>query len=470
MGFASAVEFVHGPRTRSRVHHAVSLFAGAGISDCGVEAAGFDVLAQVEANERRNAVAAANFPNSTSIPAKVEDSLDAVKEAVSRRRLDLLAATPPCQGLSSSNPSRGKRGASQPDEIRAKNALLLKAIAYITALTPRAFIAENVRAVLTAPISSECTVLDELTRRLPNYRIWASPINVADYGVPQDRRRALIVGIHRDERVVPELDRAGLAPWPKPTHGSGGSPWITVSEWFRLQGYEPLDSGPEGKHSGSHPLHKVPRYGKQRYRLIADIPSGSGRSAYENEFCPECRSSVHLGLAVCTFCGSAMFNRPVIAESDGSFRLIRGFLSSYRRMPSNQPAPTITTNTSHVGSDFKIHPFENRVLSVLECADLQTVPRWFDFSYLLERKLEYLTRIIIGEAFPPFVVFQVCEAIDSLLAVQLPDNLAAAKVARLGHRNTRNLKAPVQPSAALTASTALEGSALISHSQITTTR
>jgi DNA (cytosine-5)-methyltransferase 1 len=53
-------------------------------------------------------------------------------------------------------------------------------------------------------------------------------------------------------------------------------------------------------------------------------------------------------------------------------------------MDPDLPAPTITTNTSHIGGDYKIHPWENRVLTALECADLQTVPRWFDWSSALK--------------------------------------------------------------------------------------
>lgn len=71
-------------------------------------------------------------------------------------------------------------------------------------------------------------------------------------------------------------------------------------------------------------------------------------------------------------------------------------------MRSDRPAATITTNSSHVGSDWKIHPYENRVLSARECADLQTVPRWYDWRVALKGRQRYLVRTLIGEAFPPY--------------------------------------------------------------------
>ena len=79
---------------------------------------------------------------------------------------------------------------------------------------------------------------------------------------------------------------------------------------------------------------------------------------------------------------------------------------------------TITTNTSHVGSDFKLHPWEHRVLSALECADLQTVPRFFDWSVALEakpRSKRYLIRNLIGEAFPPYFTFLHGQVLADLL-------------------------------------------------------
>jgi DNA (cytosine-5)-methyltransferase 1 len=74
-------------------------------------------------------------------------------------------------------------------------------------------------------------------------------------------------------------------------------------------------------------------------------------------------------------------------------------------MSATRPAPTITTNTSHIGSDFKIHPWENRVLSTLECADIQTVPRFYDWSPALDRGQNYLIRNVIGEAFPTYFTY-----------------------------------------------------------------
>jgi len=74
-------------------------------------------------------------------------------------------------------------------------------------------------------------------------------------------------------------------------------------------------------------------------------------------------------------------------------------------MAADRPAPTVTTNTDRVGSDRKIHPWEHRVLSVLEVADLQTIPRSYDWSRALNEERTYLIRNLVGEAFPPYFTY-----------------------------------------------------------------
>ena len=173
--------------------------------------------------------------------------------------------------------------------------------------------------------------------------------------------------------------------------------------------YEALDSSSPDSAIGDNPLHFVPQYSGDRYLLVSNIPPDTGKGAYENDTCPSCGyHRVRVGVVKCPR-GHIMRNRPIVREGR-KVRLIKGFESSYRRMDTKQPARTITTNTSHIGSDFKIHPREHRVLSILECADLQTVPRFLDWSTALQgrpgkKPVPYLIRNVVGEAFPPYYTF-----------------------------------------------------------------
>ena len=211
---------------------------------------------------------------------------------------------------------------------------------------------------------------DLLTEGLPDYRWFWGVVNVADYGVPQIRRRALMVAVRKDEPCLEPLTKGSLLPWQKPTHAElptkGLRRWLSVKEWLQSLGHQPLDARSKDTARGDHPLHYVPWYREERYLQISDIPPDTGRSAYENDRCPSCGfRGVAAGLIECPECDEVMRNRPYVIR-DGETRLVRGFKSSYRRMRSDRPSYTITTNTSHVGSDFKIHPWENRVLSPLE--------------------------------------------------------------------------------------------------------
>ena len=403
---------------RPRTSHAltvVSLFSGGGLSDAGYLAAGFEIVVQAELEPKRAAIGAANFPKSKWIVGDVRKTAGEIVKAYreqTTKPLALLVATPPCQGLSSSNPSRGKRATDNAKKNAKKNALLLRIIQVARKLKPRVIVAENVRQILTHEVywnGAKRTVVDVLKRELPKYDFWHTTIDVADYGVPQSRIRAAIVGILKTEKCVAALREAEVAPIPAQTHCTGGGDgyktWVTVRQWCEARQYPPLDASCEAKATSADPLHNVPWYDEERYRLIADIPKHSGKSAYDNDTCPNCdKKAGTTPHANCPHCGKALWNRP-IKRGKGRPRLITGFLSSYRRMRSDRPAATITTNSSHVGSDWKIHPFENRVFSARECGDLQTVPHWYSWAAALEDRQRYLVRTLIGEALPPYFTY-----------------------------------------------------------------
>ena len=89
-------------------------------------------------------------------------------------------------------------------------------------------------------------------------------------------------------------------------------------------------------------------------------------------------------------------------------------------MRPERPAYTVTTNSSHIGSDFKIHPCENRVLGILECADLQTLPRFYDWTRAKENRTLYLIRNLIGEAFPTYFTYLHGQVLAELLSDSVP--------------------------------------------------
>lgn len=403
--------FIFTPKALPATLTAVSVCSGAGLSDVGYRYAGFRFVVQAESNPYRAQIGKDNFPDSEWV---VGDIRKTWKEVVVKYKktadqpLDLLVATPPCQGMSTSNPSRGKRTSRQAKKHEEKNALVLSILPIVKELCPRIIVAENVRQVLTLSIvrrKRTRNIVDVLQDEMKDYSLFKGVVDVANYGIPQTRKRAIIVGVRKDEKCLVELLRRKRVPWPKATHGEDGDPFITIGKWLAELKYERLDAKTAANAKGSHPLHFVPHYNGDRYLQVSSIPKNTGRSAYENDHCPDCGNfPVPLNLVRCNKCAGLMRNRPYVLVHRKP-RLISGFKSSYRRMNAKKPAATITTNSSHVGSDFKIHPSENRVLSILECADIQTVPRNYNWTRPMRDDRTYSVRNVVGEAFPPFFTF-----------------------------------------------------------------
>jgi DNA (cytosine-5)-methyltransferase 1 len=140
---------------------AISLFSGAGISDLGYELAGFKVVVQSENDLDRANICEQNFTHSICIKGDINKTwkniIKQYKKRAGEQRLSLLSITPPCQGMSSSNPGRGK--ITNPDHgVRdERNLLLLSAIPIINSLKPRIVTAENVPALLNRVIREKKT-------------------------------------------------------------------------------------------------------------------------------------------------------------------------------------------------------------------------------------------------------------------------------------------------------------------------
>lgn len=391
---------------------AVSLFTNCGAGDVGFAEAGFrfDVLAEI--NPNRLAVAALNLPGASIVPGDLRDTwpdvVSAYRDRCGQAPPALLAACPPCQGLSTANANRGMENDADTGSNDARNLLVMPIAEVAAALAPRAIVVENVRAFLTRrvrhPRTLEAVSAAALLISLLRGEYAAFPLlsDLVDYGVPQTRVRSFITFVRRGQSCLRTLEGRGAVPYPKPTHAPdhGGEP-VSLGDALDSFDLPALDAGSVSSAQSGRALHFVPVWSPEQYSMVAAIPAGSGASAWENDDCPRCgRSELPRDLASCPNCNSRLL-RPQVVE-EGRARLVRGFRrSSYRRLSPNRPAATITTASSRIGSDRTIHPFENRVLSPLECQLLQTLPEDFKWGAVLKRSQSGLLREMIGEAVPP---------------------------------------------------------------------
>lgn len=377
-----------------------------------------------ELDERRLEVCVLNHPGAHGVPGDLRETwehvvvdyhlrLDDEGVSVEDRSPSLLAACPPCQGMSSARSGLGKGHDPDAGSRDERNLLVMTVAAVARALRPKLLVVENVPQFLTRKVrhprtdeavSASRLLVDELEG---DYRAFPILTDLADYGVPQTRRRSFLTFVRGDlSGILDVLDEHDRTPYPTPTHTPdyGGEPPVTLRRALKHLGLPSLDAGDESTAAadGYEGLHEVPVWKDRRYPMVNAIPPYSGKSAWENEACEECGPvSVKTEDVTCPECGSPLL-RPVVEEADGTVRFVKGFrTSSYRRMPPDAPTATITTASGHVGSDLTIHPWENRLLSTLECARLQTIPEEFEWSCARDLWGHTNVREMIGEAVPP---------------------------------------------------------------------
>ncbi len=326
--------------------------------------------------------------------------------------------------MSSARSGKGHHGDADAGSRDDRNLLVTVIAKVARALEPSIIVVENVPAFLTRrvrhprdeePVSAAVYLISALSRRYQAFPLLA---DLSSYGVPQSRNRSFLTFIRRDHAGLRRLRGSGRAPYPRPTHGvDGDARPVTLDEALQEFALPSLDaaSAAAATVDGYGGLHSVPVWDERTYTMVSAIPAASGASAWENQVCLDCGPiEVEASAAVCPTCGRPLL-RPVVREKDGSYRLIRGFKTSYRRMKGDRPAATITTASGHIGSDNSIHPNETRLLSTLECALLQTFPRDFVWGEALNKWGHTNARSMIGEAVPPKFTRQHGQVLRSVL-------------------------------------------------------
>lgn len=408
--------FMHNKHRKKKTRFTyVSLFSGAGIGEYGLKLAGGECLGACEIDEHRRNVHAKNIGSAGLFSNIVSDKKKLVERVLSTKlNVDLLIASPPCQGFSTANAKRGKREDPEHASRDSRNTLFFEALDIAVVLNPKFIVFENVpnfpnRMVHNRTNTKTDTILNFMKAILCNYRGHSLDLCVSDYGIPQRRKRSIILfvrqDIDRDSKLFELIqNKFNFKIYNNPTN---------LREVF--EGLDSLDAKSLiTSYSKSDELHQVPVATEARYSWISDIPKDSGKSAWENA-CTRCYDqSTPIFEVICRTCGTNMYNRPHVQEKD-YIRAIKGFKTSYKRMLSNEISPTITTNSNSFSSDMKIHPYENRVLSVREVALIQTIPYSFYWPPEQFFKSKHLIREMIGEAIPPLFTYQLGLTVRTLL-------------------------------------------------------
>ena len=362
-----------------------------------------------ELDPRRLEVCLLNHPGALGVPGDLRKTWQEVIEKYRTRagqaRPALLSACPPCQGMSSARSGKGSHEDPEAGSKDERNLLVVVIANVAVKLMPSLIVVENVPAFFTRkvhhpkdkkPVSAANYLISSLADHYVAFPLIA---DLCDFGVPQSRTRAFLTFVRKDLPGLKKLLRISGAPFPQATHTSP----VSLADALAAFALPDLDAAkPDAAQAEEYAgFHSVPVWDERTYAMVAAIPAGSGRSAWDNDVCHQCGPvKVMPETVTCPMC-SAPLLRPIVQEGDGSYRLVKGFKSSYRRMHPNRPAATVTTASGHIGSDYTIHPTQNRLLSPLECSLLQTFPRNFKWGDALKKYGHTNVREMIGEAVPP---------------------------------------------------------------------
>ena len=326
----------------------IDLFCGCGGLSLGFEQAGYNVLLGIDNWEDALVTFRANHRNGETLCADLMRLNPAdVSEKIGNQEVDLIIGGPPCQGFSVA----GKRII---DDDR--NKLYKSFVKMVGYFKPKAFVLENVPNILTI---GDGIIKREIIADFEalGYKVVNKVLLASDYGVPQNRRRAIFVGLLGGEefeyprptiiqRVTTEQALSDLPE--NSLHDGDKYPIKPLSEYQKT-----IREGSKGVYN-----HDITIHTEQTRRIIAMVPDGGNYKSLPEEL--QQTRKVHI---------------------------------AWTRLNSNAPSITIDTGHNH-----HFHYKYNRVPTVRESARLQSFPDTFIF---IGGKGSQLRQV--GNAVPPLM-------------------------------------------------------------------
>ncbi len=334
-------------------YNAVDLFAGCGGLSEGLRQAGFRTVAACEIDPIAVATYKLNHPDVIVFEGDIKlVDTSKVKKVLGGESLHLLAGCPPCQGFSSLRRLNKKRSARD-----GRNSLVDEYYRFVKGLKPLTIMMENV------PGLQNYFKFQNMLRKIKKlgYMLDTAVVNVADYGVPQRRRRLILVGSLLNEiKIVPGLN-------------------IKKTVAMCIGSIESIRETKD-------PLHKiVASHTEKIMEMIRLIPKdGGSRTDLPEKYILECHKRKNVG-----------------------------FNDIYGRLKWDSYSSTITGGCLNPSKGRFLHPSEDRSITAREAALLQTFP--MDYKFPLNATKTKIA-LMIGNALPPeFCRLQSANILDHLV-------------------------------------------------------
>lgn len=377
---------------------AMSLFANVGIAETYLKEIGIDVVIANELDHQRVEFYKYLYPSTNMIEGDITNSKvqDKLIELAKREKIDLIMATPPCQGMSTA----GKK-----DKKDIRNLLIKDAVKIIKSVKPKYIFFENVPEQLNTYITynnSEVLIPDFLKQEFGKEYNFNDKfiINAADYGVPQLRERAIILLSRRDTKKkwnFPEKSNKIITM----ENAIGNLPSLDP-EIYDLPYEEQMKIFPEFEKKKEEGLvvskwHYPPKHVYRQVYSLMHTPTGDTAFNNIDLFKPK--------------------------KKDGTFT--KGFKNTYKRQEWNKPAFTVTMFNRTIGSQNNVHPgryigkdkdgydlySDARVLTVYELMIVTSLPKNWDIPNWAS---EHFVRQVVGEGIPPLLVKKIMQELINI--------------------------------------------------------
>lgn len=330
-------------------YRVVSLFSGGGGLDLGFKQAGFNIVWAIDNNPNAVDTYKHNIGNHIICADITKIDIKDIPEC------EIIIGGPPCQSFSLS----GNRNTED-----ARGQLVWTYLNIIKSKRPKFFLFENVQGLLSAKNSKKEKIIDLLVAEFKRvgYKLSYTLINAADYGVPQLRKRVIIIGSY-DATVE----------FPHPTHNAEGTnglkKYVSVKD------------------------------------ALDDLPLPTKDSQIDHE--PPTMSELDKYIVSHVKPGGNYMDIPADTNSVRIRRLQRegGHTTCYGRMLPDKPSYTINTYFNRPNVGCNIHYEQDRLITVREALRLQTFPD----SYKIISRSKQGKNLIVGNAVPPRLAFVLAE-------------------------------------------------------------
>lgn len=367
----------------------LSLFANVGVAEAGIESNdNIKILLANEIDHKRAMFYSCVHPETEMIEGDItNDSIrDTIVQEAKKREINLVLATPPCQGMSEA----GNR-----HEFDERNELIYYAVDVIKRLNPKFAIIENVPTILTTKIvfkGQTILIPDYLRAELEDDYVFNKQtlIKAMDCGIPQKRERNIFLLVRKDLNITWEFPSSKPIVTLQEAIGNLPSldPLLREGLDFTLEKF-PLFLEKQEQANKISKWHKPPKHSWKQVQWMLHTPTGK----------------------------SAIYNEVYYPQKEDGAR-IKAHHNNYRRMYWDKPARTMTQNNGVISSLACVHPgrqyIENgvllysdpRVLSIYELLIVSSlpldwnIPNWANETFI---------RKVIGEGIPSKMITSIIE-------------------------------------------------------------